>query len=310
MRTFLIKTGCALLIVGLFHLAAAFMADGSTDPYYLRFTVPRQKSLVLGGSRSAQGLHPAVFNDADRAGQFTGPLYNFSFTIAHSPYGPTYLDAVRQVLDTSARNGLFILQVDPWQLASSKEDPDDGMLMLEKERALGVQWTWRRRPNHEYLVRHWDAGWGALGHWPRGDPDTTMFVRDDGQLELHIPMDPVTVKERTRRMVANNRSEFLAVLAPSSRRLASLREMMELLKPHGRVILLRMPVHPEFAAMEAELDRDFDRKLDSLARASRAPYWTYSGRNGEFTYTDGSHLDRSSGERFSLEIAGRVAAMP
>src|SRR5689334_18034252 len=114
MSSFLRKTAMALLLVALIHLGAGFLANGTTDEYYLRFTTGKQRSMMLGGSRAAQGLHPSVFNNVDAPSLFAGPMYNFAFTMGHSPYGATYREAIARKLDPDTRNGLFILQVDPW----------------------------------------------------------------------------------------------------------------------------------------------------------------------------------------------------
>lgn len=60
-------------------------ADGYTDPFYIRFTTPKQNNLILGTSRAAQGLQPDVFKDI-----LETDVYNYAFTVTHSPYGPTY----------------------------------------------------------------------------------------------------------------------------------------------------------------------------------------------------------------------------
>ena len=116
MRGFLSKTLIALAIALGLHAAAGFLANGTTDEYYLRFTTERQRSMILGGSRAAQGLHPDILNARAGADRFEGPLYGFAFTIAHSPYGPAYLHAIVEKLDPRGKRYFWIAGTREWQL--------------------------------------------------------------------------------------------------------------------------------------------------------------------------------------------------
>lgn len=307
MHRFLRKLIVALLIVALFHAAAGYLADGSTDEFYLRFTVGPQRSLILGGSRAAQGLHPDVFNTAGGMEGFEGPLYDFSFTMAHSPYGRTYLEAVEHLVDPATRQGLFILQVDPWLIS----DPATGPAEPEAERALGTQITWNARPNYEYLVRHWDRGWGALGHWPMGDPDTSLEVLPDGRLELHLSMEADTVLRRTADRVRTYREDYLPGRVPSDQRYSRLRELVAYLREHGTVVLVRLPVCEQIANMEDTLDPRFNERMRAIEALDPAfaprreqgmpPVRTHYIRLDTMAanFTDGNHLDEASGRRVS-----------
>ena len=306
MKTFLTKTTIALLIAGACYLAAGFMADGTTDEYYLRFTTSRQKSMVLGGSRSAQGLHPAVFNSAPYPMHFEGPLYNYSFTIAHSPYGPSYLRAIVAKLDTRARNGIFIVQVDPWLLSASKHDPNDILRMTERQRALGKMLTFNWHPNYEYILRYYDRGLGALGHWPQGDPDTNAVLQNDGNLQLHITMDTATVAERTRRKAALYERKMFRNRMPSPKRLEYLGKIVDLLKPHGSVMIVRFPVGEGIMDLERRMDPQFDMRMQQFAQQRGVRYVNGSINSAAYRFTDGNHLDEPSGLRFSRQLADEL----
>jgi hypothetical protein len=293
MISFLRKTAIALLIAGLLHLAAGFLADGTTDEYYLRFTTPKQRSMILGGSRAAQGLHPSVFNDPAFAGTFDGPMYGFAFTMAHSPYGATYLHAIEEKLDPSAHNGLFIVQVDPWLLSNPRDTTGE----TEADRTLGPQWSWNAHPNFEYLTRYWDRGWGALSHWPMGDRDTTSMLMPDGRLAVNVAMDTVTVRHRTENKVRTYRDEYLPGRTLSMARLEYLRRTIALLKPHGTVVLARLPVCTEIAAMEGSFAPNIQARLNDLASAAGATFVNLDTM--AVAFTDGNHLDEASGIRVS-----------
>ena len=312
MRAFLFKAVLALLVLAAMHIAAAFQADGNLDEFYLRFTTPRQKSLVLGGSRAAQGIHPSVFNGGDAGALFEGPLYDFAFTIAHSPYGPTYLRAIAAKLDTTSRNGLFILQVDPWLLGSAGHDEDGREVIPEEDRTLGRMWTFNMYPNFEYLTRYHGQGWGTLGHWPMGDPDTTTELLSDGRLRMRIPMDSAAVAERTHRKIRHYAEEVLPNTSFSDIRETYLARTIDLLSPHGMVLLVRFPAVRRILDMEDRLDPAFDTRMERIAAGHRAHYLDVSRDATRYTYTDGNHLDSVSGAaltRFLSAEAVRLRAL-
>lgn len=309
MRGFLFKVVVALLIALLLHVAAGFMADGTTDEYYLRFTTPRQRSMIVGGSRAAQGLHPSVFNEGLERDRFEGPLYGFAFTIAHSPYGPAYLHAIEEKLDPTTRNGLFLVQVDPWLLSSVKDSVTGRESFNEDDNAVGAQYTWNRRPNYEYLVRYWDRGWGALGHWPMGDPDTSAVLLPDGRLDLHVDMSPAMVKGRTARKLRIYRQEYLPGRQLSDARFDHLRKVVKLLKEHGTVCLVRLPVGPGIASVEAEFAADLPTRLRALALAEEVHFIDLDTIH-DVRFTDGNHLDLSSGRRVSEALLRALPPLP
>jgi hypothetical protein len=303
MGTYLRKTAIALLIAALFHVAAGFFADGTTDEYYLRFTTGKQRSMILGGSRAAQGLHPSVFNVAPGGTGFEGPMYGFAFTMAHSPYGATYLHAIEEKLDTTARNGLFILQVDPWLLSN----PGDTTGETEADRTLGPQCSWNMRPNYEYLTRYWDRGWGALSHWPMGDPDTTSELMSDGRLAVNVSMDPATVQHRTENKVRTYRVEYLPGRTLSPRRIEYLHRTIELLSSHGTVVLTRLPVCDAIAHMEDSFAPDMQARLSAMAQATGALFVNLDTM--AVTFTDGNHLDEPSGIRVTEALQHAIPGM-
>ena len=91
MKKFIVNICLFLIIVLLTILGVFWQADGKTDPFYLRFTTDKQNSLILGTSRAAQGLLPEVLNSKLNRDDF----FNYSFTLGHSPYGPTYLKSIK-----------------------------------------------------------------------------------------------------------------------------------------------------------------------------------------------------------------------
>lgn len=126
MKTFIKKifiyVGLLSVLVLLFVLLIAARPE-LVDNFYRRFTTPRGKSLVLGTSRSAQGIKPAVFNE--RLTTQNNAMINHSFAIGPSSFGPNYLREVKHKIDQETENGLFIISVDPWSLATDIDNIED-----------------------------------------------------------------------------------------------------------------------------------------------------------------------------------------
>ena len=308
MRGFLIKLSIALALALAAHLVAGLFADGRTDDYYLRFTGVKCSSMIIGTSRAAQGVRPVVIMPLLDSSAMEGSLFNYAFTIAHSPFGATYLRAIEAKLDPRSRNGLFIVTVDPWSLSLAKVRRDDLPLMREDDRSLGEQWTFTGTPNYEYLVRHTTAGWGSLMAGPMHDMDTLTLLHTDGWIEIKAPIDTATVRDRTKHKVEHYRKEMLAVFRPAEERVAYLDKIVDLLKPHGHVFLVRLPVCDAIEAMEDSLWPGFSGRIQSLAGAHSVPFWDLMPSNDQYTYVDGNHLDTASARAFSSDLGLRLAA--
>ncbi len=305
MRAFLLRTLIALALVAVLHHLAALHADGWTDPFYLRFTSGKQRSLIVGTSRAAQGLKPDALN-ASLDATFEGPLFNFAFTVDHSPFGSIYLHALQAKLEARTTNGIFLVAVDPWSL--SKEKGSDHM--RESDYALAGQYTFTGHPNYEYLLRNYASGWGSLIAGPLHTTDTTMLLHADGWLEIRLAMDSVSVRERTKRKVLDYVDMAENKRVPSTERRRFLSRTIDLLRAHGNVILLRIPICDELADLEEAYWPGFSAQMGALAHAKGVQYLDFMPERGRFTYTDGNHLDSISARALSVAVASRVNAWP
>jgi len=307
MRRFLLKTSVALLIVLAVHAFAGHFADGRLDAFYLRFTGERQGSLILGTSRAAQGLRPAVMMSEMGNKQRDG-LFNFAFTVAQTPYGPAYLRAIHAKLEPAERNGLFLVTVDPWSLCDIIGPDIEPGTMPEEKYQVGEQWTFTGHPNYEYLVRNAPAGWGSFIGGPLHDIDTTMTLHRDGWLQVYVSLDSQLVAKRTEAKLKHYREEMVPKHRPGTTRLRYLEELVEMLRPHGRVVLVRMPVCNAMAQVEEELWPGLDTTLEGLASKHGIPYWNLMSERDRYTYSDGNHLDTTSARIFSADLAHRIAS--
>ena len=292
--------GRLALLAGALGIGAALLAPvvlrGGVDAFYGRFTTPPAGSLVLGTSRAAQGIRPAVLA-VRLAGQFEGPLLNYAFTLTHSPYGPAYLESVRRKLRPEVRHGLFIVAVDPWSLSLSGPEGT----FPESQSFIGQLHEVSQNPNLAYLTRYQTK---PLYRLPLDYATATERLHPDGWLEVNIGTDSAQVRARTARKVQDYR-RLAASQHLSAGRLQALRQTIELLKPHGRVVLVRLPVGPPLLALEQSYTPGFDPLMRQLAADLSVPYLDYSAR--PYATTDGNHLQRAASLAFSEQLAADLS---
>ena len=265
---------------------------GGVDAFYGRFTGPPAGSLILGTSRAAQGIQPAVL--AARLGRpFAGPLLNYAFTLTHSPYGPAYLASIRRKLRPTVRNGLFIVAVDPWSLSLAGPEGT----FPENNSFIGQLHQVSQSPNLPYLARYQTK---PLYRLPLDYATATERLHPDGWLEVRIGTDSAQVRARTARKLLDYR-RLAASQHVSQGRLQALRHTIGFLKPHGRVVLVRLPVGPSLLALENTYQPGFDRLVRQLAADYGLPYLDYSTQ--PYATTDGNHLQRAASQQFSEQLA-------
>ena len=300
MRAFLARVGIMAASAAIILTIIAFVANGSSDPFYRRFTTPTQHSMILGTSRAAQGIRPAEFDDLLGHFNFAGPLYNFSFTNLHSPYGAAYLRAIRKKLSPDTRNGIFILVVDPWSISSIEQLPAP----RESASFIGRLKCYSCQPNLEYLIHYFQNRYIAILFNLVRTP--SMAVQPDGWLKVNIPMDEVSIRHRTLQKLEDYEHRQLPRYQPSAERLMSLHQTIEFLEAYGQVVLVRLPVPTVMLDLENRLMPDFDEKIEKTARQYNLPYYNYVEENHRYIFTDGNHLSPDAAARFSRELASRM----
>ena len=297
MKLFLIKSLLFLVICsGLIYLTF-FVADGHADGLYLKFTSPKQNSLILGTSKATEGIQPSVLNSKFNRKD----IYNYAFTVVHSPYGPYYLRSIKKKLNSSAENGIFILQVDPYGVASTASNPENIQLFREKEGAVGMIENVNSKPNLEYLLYHYPYQYVFLFKRKLGNVGKG-FLHDDGWVEITENMNPSEVKKREESKVEAYRKRT-AQYNISQIRLTYLEKTIEFLQYHGEVYLVRMPVAKPLLDLENELDPEFNSRMQNMADNHSISYLDYSHMHSEFEYLDGNHLSKNSSTLFSEILA-------
>lgn len=307
MRKFLFKVGISLGLVAILHIVTVLrFANGKIDGFYLRFTTPKQHSLVLGNSRAAQGIVPDVVEAGLEDLNFQGPLFTYGFTLGTSPYGPYYLESIKKKLDTSTRHGLFILSVDPWSISRDVILPSDDPSLYDEAKSIPnnmhfVNWD----PNFEYLIKNYYKGWGDMII-----ANTVRTVQSElhpnGWLEVTIPMNTPRHEQRVAEKIRQYRNENFYSKTFSPVRLNYLRETIQYLKSVGHVYLVRIPLDKRLYEIENEYLPKFDSLMENCSRELNVPYLNYIHDYNLYQTTDGNHLYKESSKEFSKRLAADI----
>jgi hypothetical protein len=303
----LLGLGCAVLLVAAATLIPALQRP-YLDAFYARFTAPSAASLVLGTSRAAQAVLPAELRA--RLGQrYAGPWLNYAFTLYESPYGPAYVASVRRKLAPGTRRGLFVLTVDPWALSMPRPSRAGAPLVFpEDQLMIGQLHTVSQNPNLDYLAHFLHQPfYRVLLH------DTTSLERlhPDGWLEIVLPppsADTARLRQRIDQKLATYRP-LAAASYLSSARLASLRQLIELLKPHGQVVVVRLPTGAALTALENSYQPAFEQLMQQTCAAQRVPYLSYT-KPPYYPTNDGNHLWAGAARDFSQRLAEDITRLP
>lgn len=307
-----------ILIVSLFiialHLILGALANGSTDNFYLRFTSSKQNSLIIGTSRSAQGIHPNILDSVLNLEENNG-IYNYSFSINNSSYGKEYYYAIKNKINESAKNGLFIITVDPWAISSDTTLNDNE---IDIESIFYSKKHYNSYPNYEYLIKNYKKGWGNIllkriesNILIRNQNSLSKikgaftYLRKDGLLEVYTSMDSTYVKQNIQKKVYNYKTSMSSNKF-SKFRFLYLRKTIQLLKKHGEVYLVRMPVHTSLFKIEDSYDPQFDKRIMNLANKTNVDYLNFADNATQYSYTDGNHLYINDAKIFSNQLAERI----
>ena len=296
MKSFLIKSLFFLLCSFCIVWAAVLICvDGRSDYYYLKFTSPQQKSLILGASEAAQGLLPHVLNKGLRDMNVELPIYNYAFTRVFSPYGKDYLNSIKKKMDPSAKNGIFILSVTPWNISVSKKLQDKA-LFPEAETMIVKVKDVNSNPNWEYLFKSYSKPYYSLFQKSK-----ELTLHEDGWTEVTVPMDSFSVKKRIEKKVNKFVSNDLINQEYSPVRFSYFKETISFLKKHGKVYIVSLPTAPEIVNINHEYMPDFEHKISVVASQLGVKYLDYSTEEGYQT-TDGVHLYKEAGKQLTLKI--------
>lgn len=309
MKKFILNISFFFLFIVSIHLVLATFADGTTDAFYLRFTSQKQSSLIIGTSRAAQGIVPhnidSVFNSNDK-------IYNYAFSINNSPFGRAYFNAIKEKLDNSTTNGLFLISVDPWSIL---EEKNTEITDIDRNSIFNKMHFFNLGPNIEYLYRNYRKGWGRIildkiifkvlknnAEKVKNINGSWAFLHNDGWLEVSTNMNRKYVQKNTKKKV----SSYLKMMENkvfSDYRFDYLVKIINYLNQYGKVYLVRLPVDLSLLEIEENNFPNFDQHMNQLENVT---YINLKSTSHLYNYTDGNHLYKKSAKKISSNIANQI----
>lgn len=296
MKKFLKKIAIFLILLcsGLIILLNNY--GGYLDYFYEKFTTPKQFSMILGDSRAMQGIQPSVLDSCLAKSKYKLPTYNYSFTIAQTSYGPSYLKAIKRKLDTSSYNQLFIITVNPWMLANRTPK-----LKLESDSIFqntpphNMIYT-SMKPNLEYFIKNYH-----YFHFKSIFRRNNKLHKNGWLEENNLPKDKqifLEWKSKQIEMFNNWKREWRV----SEYRLKWLTNTVNYLNKFGEVKLVRLPLDIEILEIENKFWKHFDIDMNVISENTQVDYLNFSASNKWKTY-DGHHLDKYGGKLFTIYLS-------
>ncbi|RZJ65398.1 MAG: hypothetical protein EOO50_13830 [Flavobacterium sp.] len=302
MKKFVLKLAVfAVLVTATIMLLLEF-AGGYVDYYYPKFSSSAQKSMIIGDSRSVEGIRPSVVNQK-LSSDFDLPMFNYSFTIAQATYGECYLQSIKRKLDPNAKNGLFILSVNPYMFLKRDGDDFENGKFFESN----VPPHNMRFPSVKFNPEHFFKN-SEYAHY------STLFTRggkahDDGWFEERsVPNDP-SVRASLEKGQVKLYSDLGRRYKVAPYRLEKLGETIEMLKRHGEVVVVRMPVSANIFALEHRLRPGFDSDMEAIAMRENVPYLNFTKMLNTYASFDGVHLDEIGSEAFTAKLCDSIRSL-
>lgn len=301
MKKYLIKTSLFLFIGFLIITVVMLKYGGNIDYFYNKFTTPKAKSMVLGDSRSMQGIQPRVINKKLNNLGIELPILNYSFTIAQASIGPLYTESILKKLDQSSENGVFIISMTPWMLASDKKNDNNIGEFREAGAPPHNMHFVSMNPNYEYLLKNLN-----YFHFKSLIRKSSTMHKDGWLEENNLPDSP-EMFANWKKNQAKIFEKMIEEYRVSSLRLNSLDVLIKKLKPHGNIYLVRMPIDRDFLEMETLFYEDFDHDMELAAKRNEIMYINFNKGDSTFKSYDGHHLDKTGGYNFTNILSDSIS---
>lgn len=302
MIKFLFKT----LLFSVFPIASLFgvflLENGTADPFYQRFVTPKQEALILGNSKAAQGINPSILND-QLADIYPAKLYNYSFTVYNSPFGPAYLESIKKKLANYDRKRCFIITVDPWSIASDIKDPNNISKFIEQNNFIKKVSFVNSNPNFEYLFNWFIKSYYEIILMRLKNKFSKLD--ENGWYLTGVNLEKGDYSKQ-RNLKIEFYNDYLRKYSFSEVRYEYLARTIEFLKSKGDVYLVRLPVHEDIYNIETKVDPLFNDKIESLSNKYGVSYFNFIPENEKYIFKDGVHLDKYSAELFSIDLSKTI----
>lgn len=275
---------------------------GNVDFFYGKFTTPKVQSMIIGDSRSFQGIQPSVINTYFKSKKINLPMYNYSFTGAQAISGPLYNESILKKLDTTATNGLFIISITPDFLTEKEgfnnnlgefrefDQPPHNMIFTDVN------------PNYEYVIKNL-----SFFHFKAVFKKTSTLHKDGWLEESNLPKDTLVFaawKKYQMEVFLEDRDKYKI----SNVRVTSLNILISKLNHYGSVYLVRMPISKAYLNLENTHYPQLNKTIDSLAKINNIPYFNFN-KSSKTTYKtyDGHHLDKYGGKEFTRILCDSIS---
>lgn len=299
MRKFIYKLAVfTLLILSILVLLLTQYAS-YIDYFYIKFTSSKQKALIVGDSRSFQGIQPSFFKGQIEK-EFQLPIYNYSFTVAQATYGEAYLASMLKKIDPNTKNGLFILTVNPWLLAERENDDFEKGIYFETNLPPHNMDFPNMNPNFEYFFKNYN-----YFHFKAIARKITKVHKDGWMEDSTYPKDSIAAK-KLKQIQIDLYNGFPKKWKKNDFRLQKLSKTITVLKKHGTVFLVRMPSSAPILAIENNFWVGFDADIHAIAKKNAVYYIDYTKKPNPYQSHDGVHLSIKGGELFTKSLCDSI----
>ncbi|SFT41641.1 hypothetical protein SAMN04489724_0661 [Algoriphagus locisalis] len=272
-------------------IAVFLIENGYSDFYYQRFTTGKQSSLIIGDSKAAQGIVPSILNENINSSKNVD-FYNYSFTANNSPFGKYYSESVlNKVYNTSGN--YFIVCVDIWAFLVSKDKPSD---FIEKDGFISMVTNPNQNPNFLYMLFHFNRSFYDI--ILRNLDHSYFKLHDDGWLELKLPMDKVSIRDRHLEKLNSIKIQSESLIFSESR-FNEFSMLVNNLNELGKVFLVKLPVSDSVMQYEDKIYPDLERRIQEFSLNSNIQYFEFDSISSNYVYTDGLHLSKDSSIEFT-----------
>ena len=288
----LLVTLPALIAIG---ITSHFFSKGFIDYHYSKIT-GEGNSLIIGTSRASQGLIPEIIIENST---FANLLLNFAFTSYNSPYCEAYLDAIEKKLNDSVRNGIFILEIDPFALVDDSNEKAPSKLFSQQIIMHG-------KTNYEYLYRNVNPFYNIIIN--NNDLNKNCLAHQNGWLEVTLSKDSTEALNRAKsKLVSVEKSVSFCKI--SEDKMMWLEKTIQMLQKHGTVLLIRIPAWQPITEVENKSFPLLQQRVRAIASAHSVQYFDFTKDNHLYKYVDGNHLTSESARQFSKELNKIILAL-
>ena len=157
-------------------------------------------------------------------------------------------------------------------------------------------------PNVDYLINSYPSSFAEIVQYKiAGRPE--LLVHEDGWLEVSVPMTKDTIAAREERKLGDYGRLIKENTKIMTLRVQYLEKIIEFLKQHGSVYLVRLPVGEKLTALENENFPQLTRITTKVATDHEVPFFDMSSMGLTPQFVDGDHVYKTSGKEVSIRLA-------